>query len=604
MSWCVVENVLVAKGYRPVVRDQPFLFPPDMREWLPAGHPVWMVMRIVERLDTSAFHQRRRVGGVGRAGYDPDMLLTLLIWAWSQGMRSSRRIERACADVVSYRVICAGDGPDHAPIARFRADNHGACRQLFTQVLVLAAELGLGRLETVALDGVKIASNASLGANRGASGLAQAAEAEAARIAEAAVSAHAATDAAEDAMFGEANPELVPAELADPASLTARIDEAQARLDSDTTDGPDEPPDDLPRPAVQHRKLTGEPHEAVEPEPVPRDRAARIALAQARIEAEIAAERAARDAMVRQYLARIAAGEKITGTVPAEVKVALAERQLGQAIAASQAKHARWAALDAGPAAQRRSAGRRPVPVEQNARVRAAQARLDKACAAEAARVTAEAEAKADRRAANVTDPQSRMQPVRGGGWVQGYNCQAVTAADGLILATGVGTSTGDNQYYLDMVEKAVAAAELITRTRSTDPSEETAESIGIVLADAGYCTRENLTAPGPNRLIATGKSRDLRTAASKHPAAGPPPDATDPIAAMNHQLRTPHGTATYAQRSHIAETPFGHAKHNLGFRRFTSRGLARARSEWGFHAAVHNIGKIIAHLAAAPLPT
>lgn len=85
------------------------------------------------RLDTSAFHQRRRVGGVGRAGYDPDMLLTLLIWAWSHGMRSSRRIERACGDVVSYRVISDGDGPDHVTIVRFRADNHAACLQLFTQ---------------------------------------------------------------------------------------------------------------------------------------------------------------------------------------------------------------------------------------------------------------------------------------------------------------------------------------------------------------------------------------------------------------------------------------------------------------------------------------
>ena len=157
---CLAEDVLVAKGYRPVVRDQPFLFPPDMREWLPADHPVWTVLAIGDRLDTSAFHQRRRVGGVGRAGYDPDMLSTLLIWAWSSGLRSSRRIERACADVVSYRVICAGDAPDHVTLARFRADNHRAGEQLFTQVLMLAAQLGLGRLETVALDGVKIASNA------------------------------------------------------------------------------------------------------------------------------------------------------------------------------------------------------------------------------------------------------------------------------------------------------------------------------------------------------------------------------------------------------------------------------------------------------------
>ena len=182
---------------------------------------------------------------------------------------------------------------------------------------------------------------------------------------------------------------------------------------------------------------------------------------------------------------------------------------------------------------------------------------------------------------------------------MQGYNCQAVTTADGLILATGVGTSTVDNQYYLAMVEKAVTAAELITHHRS----EHAAEAIGVVLDDASCCTRENLTAPGPDRLIATGKARSLHAAASQNPAQGPPPDHSDPIATMNHRLRTPDGMTAYAQRSHIAETPFGHAKHNLSFRRFTSRGLARAISEWDLHAAVHNIGKIIVHLAGAPLP-
>ena len=58
----------MAKGYRRVDRDQPFLFPPDMREWLPAGHAVWLVIEAVRRLDTRAFHARRRTGGAGTAG--------------------------------------------------------------------------------------------------------------------------------------------------------------------------------------------------------------------------------------------------------------------------------------------------------------------------------------------------------------------------------------------------------------------------------------------------------------------------------------------------------------------------------------------------------
>ena len=575
------------------MRDQPFLFPPDMREWLSADHPVWTVIAIVDRLDTSAFHWHRRVGGVGRAGYDPDMLVTLLIWAWLQGMRSSRRIERACADVVPYRVICAGDGPDHVTIARFRQDNHAACEQLFTEVLMMAARLGLGRLETVALDGVKIASNASLAANRTRSGLAKAAEAEAARIAEAAIAAHAGTDAEEDTMFGDANPDLVPAELADPASRAARLDAAKAALDAEAAAEADSPGDaDTAQPPMpQH----GGPTEAVEPEPVPRDRLARIAQAHAGIEAAIAAEQAQRAAAAQQHLARIAAGERPSGRQPAGTEVAVAEQRLAETIAASQAAHAAYAdPHKTGPR------GRPPVPVEQNARVRRARERLAKARAAEAARAEA---AQAVERIANITDPQSRLQPLRGGGWLQGYNCQAVTAADGLIIAIGAGTSPADCQYYCEMIEKAVAAAELIVVHRPADASQQSAESIGVALADAGYCTQENLIAPGPDRLIATGKARDLHTAARQNPAEGPPPEDLDPIAVMDHRLRTPEGMAAYAQRSHIAETPFGHAKHNLGFRRFTSRGLARARSEWNFHAAVHNISKIIGHLAGAPLP-
>jgi len=592
VTWCFAENVLVAKGYRPVVRDQPFLFPPDMRDWLGPDHPVWTVIAIVARLDTSAFHARRRTGGVGRAGYDPDMLLTLLIWAWLSGLRSSRRIERACADVVPYRVICAGDAPDHVTIARFRADNHAACEQLFSEVLMMAARLGLGRLETVALDGVKFASNASRGANRTRSGLAKAAEAEAARIAQKAAAEHAATDAEEDALFGESNPDLVPAELADAASRAARIDAAKAQLDADAAAEPDDPgdADDAAPPTPQHQGST----ESVDPEPVPRDRLARIAQAQADIEAAIAAEQAARAAAVQQHLARIAAGERPAGCQPAGTAVAVAQQRLAETIAASLAKH-RAFAQGTGPR------GRPPVPVEQNARVRRARERLAKARAAEAARAEA---TQTVERIANTTDPQSRLQPLRGGGWLQGYNCQAVTTADGLILATGAGTSPADSQYYAEMIEKAVTAAGLITRHRPPDTSNEAgAESIGIVLADAGYCTQENLTAAGPDRLIATGKARDLHAAARQNPAEGAPAEDLDPIAAMDHRLRTPEGMAAYAQRSHIAETPFGHAKHNLGFRQFTGRGLARARSEWTFHTAVHNISKIIDQLTTQPLP-
>src|SRR5580692_9768353 len=161
----------MAKGYRRVDRDQPFLFPPDMREWLPAGHAVWLVIEAVRRLDTAAFHARRKTGGAGTAGYDPDMMLTLLIWAYANGVTSSRRIERLCGQDVAFRVICAGHMPDHVTIARFRQQFAGTAQDLFAQVLVLCARLGMGKVGTVALDGTKVGADASKDANRTEEGL-------------------------------------------------------------------------------------------------------------------------------------------------------------------------------------------------------------------------------------------------------------------------------------------------------------------------------------------------------------------------------------------------------------------------------------------------
>ncbi len=126
----------MAKSYRPVLRDQGFLLPPDMREWLPADHLVWFLMDTVEVLDTGEFDRRRR-GGVGAAGYDPRMLLGLLVYAYCRGVRSSRQIERLCVTDVAYRVLCAQDVPDHSTIARFRAECQDAFTGLFRQVLLI-----------------------------------------------------------------------------------------------------------------------------------------------------------------------------------------------------------------------------------------------------------------------------------------------------------------------------------------------------------------------------------------------------------------------------------------------------------------------------------
>src|SRR5258708_14266232 len=81
-----------------------------MRDWLPPDHPVWLVITAVaDHMDTSAFHAGRKTGGAGTAGYDPDMLVTVLAWAYAHQVTSSRRIEQLCHTDVAFRVICGGD---------------------------------------------------------------------------------------------------------------------------------------------------------------------------------------------------------------------------------------------------------------------------------------------------------------------------------------------------------------------------------------------------------------------------------------------------------------------------------------------------------------
>src|ERR1700733_12570 len=213
----------MAKGYLRVDRDQPFLLPPDMRQWLPADHVVWLVIEAGGRLDTSAFHARRRTGGAGAAGYDPDMMLTLLVWAYANGVTSSRRIERLCQQDVAFRVICAGHVPDHVTVARFRQQFAETAAGLFAQVLALCARLGMGQVGTVALDGTKIAASASKGANRTEEGLR--------RLAAEMAAAHAEADKSEDALFGEGR--RGDDDPGDPGTRAGRVDAALASLEAE-----------------------------------------------------------------------------------------------------------------------------------------------------------------------------------------------------------------------------------------------------------------------------------------------------------------------------------------------------------------------------------
>jgi len=298
--------------------------------------------------------------------------------------------------------------------------------------------------------------------------------------------------------------------------------------------------------------------------------------------------------------------------------VALAEENLARLRAAQQAKADDWQARNAASLAAtgKPLRGSPPVPADRHCRVTEAEAKLEatRARAAEAGRKAAEREAnrKGPGPVRNITDPDSRLMPVRGGGFIQGYNTQNLTSEDELIIATELTDEQADCPSFEPMLAKGQQAAALIEAHRpaaSAGPQpagqdqDGAAGGIGLALADAGYCSDANLTCPGPDRLIAVGKGRDLEKAA-RDPAADDPGWGGPAIQAMRERLKTPEGIAAYRQRGHIAETPHGHIKHNMGLRQLSVRGKRKASAEWEFICAVHNLFKALStgHLTSQAL--
>ena len=142
-----------------VDRDTAYLLPPSVNEWLPQNHLARFVVEVIDQLDLSELV--RQYAGRGSHAYHPAMLLGLLVYGYATGVHSSRKIERACHDSVAFRFIAANTQPDHDSIATFRRRFLAQIEALFVQVLVLAREMKCLRLGNIALDGTKIAANAS-----------------------------------------------------------------------------------------------------------------------------------------------------------------------------------------------------------------------------------------------------------------------------------------------------------------------------------------------------------------------------------------------------------------------------------------------------------
>jgi transposase len=223
----------MAHDFRPYAPDQPYLLPPDPRDWLSADHLAYRVRDVVQELDLSAFTAAYSRDGRGAAAFSPRLMISLLLYAWCSDVFSSRQIARLCTDDLGGRYLAAGHTPDHRTLSTFRLHHGEALKGLFVQSLHLCQCAGMVSLGHVALDGSKFAANAS---KHKAMSYGRMVEAEARLAAEVdeMLQRAAETDAAEDKQFGKENPgTLFEEEVARREGRLLKLREAKAALEAE-----------------------------------------------------------------------------------------------------------------------------------------------------------------------------------------------------------------------------------------------------------------------------------------------------------------------------------------------------------------------------------
>ena len=511
-------------------RDQVFLMPVSMADWLEEGHLAWFVIDVVAALDTTALHARHPNDGAGRPAYDPDMMLALLLYAYSNGIWSSRRLEASCRTDAAFRVISGGLVPDHATFARFLVDHEAAMEDLFVSGLRLCAAAGLLDLSVVAVDGTKMAANASLRANRSI--------------------------------------EWIRARVAECMAATIASAQDQAAVAGPCLD---------PMSAAQIRGV--------------RARAGRIAHALSVVEAQDAAAAAERAAKHEEAAREAEAGRRLRGRKPADPLDALAraESDLAAAQVKAQTKAQRRAAKEAAAAAAgRRLGGFAPGSDRAVARAEKALAAARDA----AAHAGAAPKLRANITDADSRIMKTAHGYLQGYNAQVGVNAKGIVVAqmvsqdanDVALLAPMLELLEANVALLAPMLELLEAN---VVRGAVTD-------RIGTVLADAGYWSEDNAKLEGPDLLIATLKDWKQRKAAREAgTTTGDPPEGATALEAMEHRLRTPEGAAAYAKRSCTVEPVFGNHKANRNSPRFRRRGLTAVRAEWSLMNLAHNMGKL-----------
>src|ERR1700733_2354592 len=277
-------------------REQGFLLPPDVRDWLAPDHLAWFVIGAVDEMNLDAFYGAYRADGHGRAAYEPSLMGGWILYSFAAGVRSSRVIERQCRENVAYRVITGNLVPDHVTVARFICRHEQALSGLFSEVLKLCDEAGLVKPGVVSIDGTRIAGNASPEVN-----------CEFEQIAREVIAQTKATDEAEDEIYGDQRGDELPEELRTPEgrreffrrarhqSRPEQAEEGSGRVDETEREAGAEVPLELDaeRIVARDRGREGwlresrrqlEQHRWEHPDQVPRSRDERLRLAAERLE--------------------------------------------------------------------------------------------------------------------------------------------------------------------------------------------------------------------------------------------------------------------------------------------------------------------------------
>lgn len=516
--------------------DQLLLMPPSVREWLPEDHLVFFVLDVVAELDLSDFLRAHREDGRGGAVYDPAMMLAVLVYAYCTGERSTRRIERRLAEDVAYRVLAANQCPDHATLARFRRRHQDAITALFGQVLAMCVKAGIVDAGLVAIDGTKIAADASFFANRKAEALAKEILEEAEAV-----------DAAEDEEFGDRRGDELPAEWSGGRDRRARIRAALDELKGQSArDYDSRMAERAAKEAASGKKLTG---------PKPKEQKARLATTRRANTTDphsriIAMGHAG---AFQGYNAQTAAtGEQIV--VAANVTATTNDQPhfVPMATAATQNLTAAGHAGAIGT------------------------------IVADAGYWTA-ANAEADL-GANLLIA-TRKSPWRKAKRPDDDKLAVLARVNrGELSQREAGRLLGVSYTWVRDMTKRYFGTEGELVTRSAEPEPE--EWIPVIerLARGEISKRaaaDQLTvSPGRiNTMLAHVKG-----------------EATDPTLvrrAMDAKLEQPANAELYKKRSQSIEPVFGNIKANLGYRRFALRSLPAVNSEWHLICTVHNLLKL-----------